>query len=284
MKKILVPCDFSEPAANAYRQALDVASQSGGVIHLLHVVETPLLNDTVLMPTLNFEQEQMKEAKSKAEGMFKDMIKRSNAELIKIVFNVQFGSISNVIQKYIEEHDIDLVIMGSTGSSGLKEYFIGSNAEKVVRYSPVPVLILKNYYGQPIRKIVFPSTLEHQEDLVMKVKELQDLFKAKLCLVYINTQFGLADESAIHQHLQQFANRYMFKDYSINVYDHTSIEKGIIDFTKTVNGDMIALGTHGHKGIVHLVKGSIAEDIVNHTDRPIWTYRMKEELVETKIK
>lgn len=280
MKKILVPCDFSERAINAYRQALDVAAQSGGVIHLLHVIEPPILNDSMLMPTLNFEVEQMNEAKSKAESQFKDMIARSKGEHVKSVSEVQFGSVSDHIQKYIIEQNIDMVIMGSTGVSGLKEYFIGSNAEKVVRHSPVPVLILKNYYGQPIRKIVFPNTLEHQEDLVMKVKELQNFFKAKLCLVYINTQFGLADESSIRLHLQQFANRFMLKDYSINVYDHTSIEKGVIEFTKTAHGDMIALGTHGHKGIVHLVKGSIAEDIVNHIDRPIWTYRMKDEPAE----
>jgi hypothetical protein len=50
-----------------------------------------------------------------------------------------------------------------------------------------------------------------------------------------------------------------------------------------VGGDLIALGTHGHKGIVHLVKGSVAEDIVNHTERPIWTYHIKEDkLVETQ--
>lgn len=286
MKKILVPCDFSEQATSAYRQALDVAAKSGGVIHLLHVVETPILNDTLLMPTLNFEEEQMREAKSKAESQFKDMIKRSKVERVKSVSDVQLGSIPDTIQKYIEDHDIDLVIMGSTGASGLKEYFIGSNAEKVVRHSPVPVLILKNYYEQPIRKIVFPNTLEtgHHEDLVMKVKELQNFFKAKLCIVYINIPSRFEDEATIHKHLQQFAKRYMFKDYTTNVYSHTSTEKGVTEFTKMVGGDMIALGTHGHKGIIHFVKGSVAEDIVNHTGRPIWTYRMKEEIVENKIK
>jgi hypothetical protein len=71
----------------------------------------------------------------------------------------------------------------------------------------------------------------------------------------------------------------MLKDYSIHVYNHTSVEKGIIEFTKSVSGDLIALGTHGHTGVVHLVKGSIAEDIVNHTERLIWTYRMRDESI-----
>lgn len=284
MKKILVPCDFSEPAINAYRQALDVAGHSGGVVHLLHVIEPPILNDTVLMPTLYFEEEQMKESKSKAESQFKDLIKRTKNEYVKSKYEVQIGSVSDVIQQYIKEHDIGLVVMGSTGASGFKEMFIGSNAEKVVRQSQVPVLVIKNYFDQPIRKIVFPNTLDtlHQEDLVMKVKELQAFFKAKLCIVYINVASKFEDEATIRQHLSQFAKRYMFKDYTINVYSHVSTEKGIVEFTKMAGGDMIALGTHGYKGIVHLLKGSVAEDIVNHTERPIWTYRMKDELVENQ--
>lgn len=266
MKKILVPCDFSEPAVNAYHQALDVAAQSHGEVRLLHVIDEARTNDA------GSEEKQ----RSKAETQFQSLMKGGKHEHVKSKFDIQLGSIANVIQDYIKANDIDLVVMGSTGASGLKEIFIGSNAEKVVRQSEVPVLIVKNYYGQPIRRIVFPNILEHQEDLIAKVKDLQHFFKAKLSLVYINTQFGLGNEAGTHQHLQEFANRYMLTDYSINVFNHESIEKGIIEFTKMVSGDMIALGTHGHKGIVHLVKGSIAEDIVNHVGCPIWTYRMKD--------
>ncbi len=283
MKKILVPCDFSEPAINAYHQALDVAAQSNGIIHLLYVIEPPNLNDGVLMATLNFEEEKIKDMRSNAESQFSDLIKRSKHDPVKSKFDIQVGFVFNTIQEYIKDHDIDLVIMGSTGASGLKEYFIGSNAEKVVRQSQVPVMIVKKYYQQPIRRIVFPNTLdtEHQEDLVMKVKELQHFFKARLCLVYINVQSNLMMETTVRQHLQQFANRFMLKDYTINVFNHLSTEKGIIEFTKIVAGDMIAIGTHGRSGIVHLLKGSIAEDIVNHSNCPIWTYRIKDELAGT---
>jgi nucleotide-binding universal stress UspA family protein len=61
MKKILVPCDFSKPAINAYRFALDVAQQSKGTVHLLNVIELPILHDSVLMPVLNFEAQLLEE-------------------------------------------------------------------------------------------------------------------------------------------------------------------------------------------------------------------------------
>jgi nucleotide-binding universal stress UspA family protein len=285
MKNILVPCDFSEWAISAFRQALDVATKSDGVVHLLHVIEPPLINDSTLMLTLNVEEELMNEKKLEAERLFKDMVKTSKLEHVNSTFDVKVGAVSETIQDYIVEHNIDMVIMGSKGASGLKEVFIGSNAEKVVRSSSVPVLIIKNYYGESIKKIVFPNTLDiaHQEDLINKVKELQDFFQAKLCIVYISIPSKFEDETTIRQHLSQFAKRYMFKDYTVNIYSHASPERGIVEFTKMVHGDMIALGTHGHKGIVHLLKGSVAEDIVNHSKRPIWTYHIKEnKLVETQ--
>lgn len=282
MKKILVPCDFSKPAINAYRQALGIAAQSDSVVHLLHVIEPPLMNDTMLMPALNFEEELMKEMKENAQGQFKNIVKEGKADHVKVSFDIQYGSVSTTIQEYIKDNEIDLVVMGSTGASGLKEYFVGSNAERVVRMSPVPVLVVKDYYEHPIKNIVLPNTLdvEHQEGFMVKVKELQEFFKAKLHVVYINTASNFVVDSVIRPQLQEFAERYMLKNYTVNVFNHISTEGGAMEFTKMVNGDLIAIGTHGRRGLNHLFKGSIAEDLVNHTDCLIWTCRLNNELVE----
>src|SRR5688500_2826605 len=133
MKKILVPCDFSKPAINAYRFALDIAIQSKGTIHLLHVIELPVLHDTVLMPVLNFEEQLLKDLRENAEKHFKKITDQYNAAGVKVVVKTQFGSVSRMIQDYINEESIDIVVMGSHGASGVREFFIGSNAERVVR-------------------------------------------------------------------------------------------------------------------------------------------------------
>src|SRR5688572_12117404 len=189
MKKILVPCDFSKPAVNAFRSALDIAAQSKGSVYLLNIIELPVLHDTALMPVLNFEEELLQELKEKAEKSFSKLITKYATEGAKVTGEVVFGSVSRQIIEFANAKKIDLVVMGSHGASGIREFFIGSNAEKIVRNSPVPVLILKNYYKGPIKSIVFPNTLdtEKQEDLVMKVKALQSFFKAQLHIVWINT-------------------------------------------------------------------------------------------------
>jgi nucleotide-binding universal stress UspA family protein len=171
--------------------------------------------------------------------------------------------------------------MGSHGATGMREFFIGSNAEKVVRQATVPVLVLKNYYLGPIKNIVFPNTLETeaQEDLMMKVKELQHFFNAHLHIVWINTPLNFTSDSVTRKRLEQFAKRFQFKNYTISVYSHVDPEEGIIEFAKTVDGSMIAMGTHSRKGFAHMMHGSLTESLVNHTDMLVWSYTLKGEPV-----
>jgi nucleotide-binding universal stress UspA family protein len=282
MKKILVPCDFSAPAINAYRFALDVAAQSKGMIHLLHVIELPVMHDTVIMPVLNFEQELLKDLRKNAETQFNKITDKYNPEGVKVVSTIQFGSVFHVIQDFIKKESIDLVLMGSQGVTGIREFFIGSNAEKMVRKSPVPVLVTKEYHKGPVKNIVFPNTMdtEDQEDLITNVKALQHFFKAHLHLVWINTPLNFTSDNITNDRLKAFAKRFMLKDYTISIFNQTDEERGIIEFSNSIKGDLIAMGTHGRKGIAHLINGSLAEDVVNHYKGLVWTYSLKDAAVE----
>jgi nucleotide-binding universal stress UspA family protein len=282
MKKILVPCDFSKPAINAFRFALDIAAQSKGTIHLLNVVELPIMHDTVIMPVLNFEEQLLKDLKENAETRFKKITDKYNTGKVKVSVTTVFGSVSRMIQDYIKKESIDIVVMGSHGATGAREFFIGSNAEKMVRNSPVPVLVIKDYYKGPIKNIVFPNTLdtENQEDLVMKVKALQNFFKAHLHIVWINTPLNFTSDSLTNERLEAFAKRFMLKDYTISVFNNTDEEKGILEFADSIKGDLIAMGTRGRKGIAHLINGSLAEDVVNHNKGLVWTYALQQTPVE----
>jgi nucleotide-binding universal stress UspA family protein len=168
MKKILVPCDFSKPAINAFKFALDVAERSGGTVILVHVIELPVLHDTALMPVLSFEEQLLKELKENASAQFKKIIEKNKRERVKIFSHVEFGPISRRILEMISAQSVDVVIMGSHGASGLREYFIGSKAEKIIRKSPVPVLVTKDYYEGPIKNIVFPNSLDKENQAELR--------------------------------------------------------------------------------------------------------------------
>jgi nucleotide-binding universal stress UspA family protein len=273
MKKILVPCDFSQPAINAFRFALDTAVKSNGTVHLLYVVELPVLHDTVIMPVLYFEESYFNEVRADMEKRFKKLVTKYNTDKVKVVVNVEFGQPVKTILNYSVAKKIDLVVMGSHGANGLKEYFVGSNAEKIVRASSVPVLIVKDFFKGPLKNIIFPNALQDadQEDLAMKVKALQDFFKAHLHIVWVNTPANFTPDSITYPKLEAFAKRYMFKDYLLHVYNDITEERGIISYNQMMKGNLIALGTHGRKGVAHIANGSVAEDVVNHSKSLIWT-------------
>lgn len=285
MKRILVPCDFSKPAINAFRFALEIARQSKGNVHVLHVVEMPVVHNPLLVPVLNFEQEFFKELRQNADARFRDITEKHNLDNINVGFTVRFGSVLHMIREYTIKEKMDLVVMGSHGAKGLRELFIGSNAERMVRHSPVPVLIVKKYYKGPIKNIVFPNSLDldHQEDLIMNVKALQTFFKARLHILWINTPLNFTSDTRTRERLESFAKRFMFKDYTINVFNYTEEERGILEFSSSIKADLIAMGTHARRGIAHLMNGSLVEDLVNHYEGQVWTYSLKNEPVGSPV-
>jgi K+-sensing histidine kinase KdpD len=141
----------------------------------------------------------------------------------------------------------------------------------------VPVIsIPKSAKVNSIKNIVFSNSLrEENEKLTLGVKALQDFFKATLHIVFINTPgFFKRDHETIGR-LHTYAKRYMFKNFKIHVYNDIDEQEGTLNFANEVGADMIAMGTHGRRGLAHLFTGSIAEDVVNHVQCPMWTYKTR---------
>jgi len=276
MKKILVPCDFSDPAVQAFKMAVEIANQSNGEVVLLNVVELPVMHESVLMPTLSFEEAFIKDMKAHAEKNFAKMKEKWAKEGPKVSSYVEFGGTTSTIRDFINEKKIDLILMGTHGASGVKEFFIGSNTEKIVRTAGVPVISIKKQLKlQSIKNIVFPTIADlNHEELVSEVKALQYFFKATLHILYVNTPSTFNRDLEIKPRLKAFAKRFMLKDFTLNVWNDYSEEEGLKNFVNESKADMIAMATHGRRGLNHLMSGSIAEDAVNHINCPIWTYKI----------
>src|SRR5688500_8893781 len=228
MKKILESCEFSKPAITAFRFALDIARKSKGVVHLLNVIELPAIHDPLIMPMVTFEKDFMTELKQKTIGEFNKLLTKYKADGATVKSDVEFGSPARMIADFARKKGVDVIIMGTHGTSGIREYLIGSNAEKVVRNSKVPVMVMKNYYKGAMRDIVFPNTLEteKQQELISKVKELQAFLKATVHILYVNTPTNFTADNITLERLKQFAKRFIFKNYTLNVYNYPFEESG----------------------------------------------------------
>lgn len=284
MKKILVPCDFSTAAANAIRSAIAFAQMEKSEVHLLHVIELPVIHDSVVMPVMQFEDSLLEELKQKAQVTFTQLLDEFKGAEVSIKSVVLFGPTSRVILSYVSDHQIDLVIMGTKGASGLHEILIGSNTEKIVRASKAPVLVVrKPMDARTVRRIVFPTNIDfnRMDDLMRNVKGLQNFFGAVLHLVWINTPGNFTNDEKTRSRLNELAQRYMLNNFVINIFNDTLEESGIIRFSHYVNADLLVMATHGRRGLSHVFGGSLTEDVVNHIDLPVWTFSVPQ--AEAKV-
>lgn len=277
MKKIIVPTDFSDQATQALKFAVDIATQSRGEILLVHVVDLPIIKDSIIATSLYVDDSIVKDSTAKAQKSFDKLLARYKDSEVTIKTTVEYGNTTMATLKLVETKKADLVVMGTKGASGLKEIFVGSNTEKIVRGAKVPVISLpKASKISTVKNIVFPNSLrEENEALTLKVKDLQNFFKATLHIVYVNTPAIFKRDYETIGRLNSYAKRYMFKNYKIHVYNDLSEQDGTMNFASDVGADIIAMGTHGRQGLAHLFSGSVAEDVVNHVNCPIWTFRSR---------
>ncbi len=271
MKKILVPCDFSDTALQAFRYACEIATVSRGEIFLLNIIELPSIHTSLFVPAQAYESVFLKELKLKAHKNFEKM-KEKWAGNVKVHLTLEQGSVTSAIKKFVDRKRIDLIVMGTHGSSGIKEYALGSNTEKIVRTSKVPVIAIKRSVSiSSIKNLILPTKIDASKKLITSIKALQSLLKAHLHLLYVNTPSNFVSDRFTEPKLIEFARLNQLKNCSIHIYNDIDEEAGIINFSAKFKNRMIAMATHGRTGINRLMTGSITEDVVNHIDCPIWT-------------
>jgi nucleotide-binding universal stress UspA family protein len=277
MKRILVPYDFSRQSREAFTVALKLAAKSKGEVLLLHVIATPpLYTGDYGGGAIPFDATYFGQMVEDASRELQKMKMQAKKE-ISISTEAVFGDLVTTVLNKIEENKIDQVVMGTSGSSGITEFFIGSNTEKIVRFSPVPVLAIKTQFDpDAVRNILVPSTLDlNQTNFIDKLKTLQKFFHATLHILLINTPIHFRRDAEATEALEEFAKHYKVTDYKLHFSNYPREDDGIAEFANAQNMDLVAMATHARKGLSHLFNTSVTESVVNHLQAPIWSQCIK---------
>lgn len=274
MKKILVPTDFSDHAYFAVKVASEIAKKNDGEVILLHMLELPNQAGDALGS--GHELPEIMLFKNAALNRLADLADDPCLEGLNVSTAIQFELAFDGIMNISKINNVDLVVMGSHGANGFKEMFIGSNAEKVVRNSEVPVLIIKKDTANfNIDKFVFASDFtEEIKAPFKKVVDFANEFGAELHLVMINTPSNFKPTHVSNQIMDDFISNFTIRKFSKHTYNDTNVENGILNFANLIDADLIGMSTHGRKGLAHFFNGSISEDLVNHAVRPVVTFKI----------
>ena len=278
MKTILVPTDFSDQAKYATDLAATLAEKMNAKLILLHVVEdtsVAMVHYTGELAMPNIEDRlYIYKLIEHAKQEFSDI--HDQYKGVKIKEEIRVGNPYYSIQEIVSEHKVDMIVMGTKGASGMKEFIIGSNAEKVVRHATCPVLTVHDKVENlNIKKVAFATGLQDVDGQhVDVIKEFKELFDFSVSLVRVNTPNNFqTDRDSLNQ-LKKYVEQSGLTNCELRIYNDVTEEEGIINFAEEIDADLIVMATHGRTGFAHLIAGSIAEEVVNHTKRPVLTFSM----------
>lgn len=274
MKKILVPTDFSDQAEYALKAAAQIAKNNNSEIVLLHMLELPHEGSDGAVsgndiPEIIF-------FKNQAMAKFENLMNADYLDGLTVSEVTRFGKVYEGINGVAKKENADFIVMGSHGASGFHEMFIGSNAEKVVRSSEIPVLVIKNEIQQfKAGNFVFASDFSDEIKKPFKqLLEVASYFDSHLYLVMINTPNSFKPTLIAENIMADFMRDVNYSKYSLHIYNDVNVEKGILNFANSVKADLIGMCTHGRTGFAHFFNGSISEDLVNHAIRPVVTFKI----------
>jgi nucleotide-binding universal stress UspA family protein len=136
--RILLPTDGSDASREAAKQAINLAEETGAELHVLFVIEDAPYSPEMM--DARFEEE----VQNHGEEALDAVIERAEAAGVGVVSAIRGGTPHEVILEYADQEDVDIVVMGTHGRSGLARYLIGSVTERVIRTADIPVLTVRH--------------------------------------------------------------------------------------------------------------------------------------------
>jgi nucleotide-binding universal stress UspA family protein len=275
MKKILIPVDFSKQSEYAAKMANRIANKSNSSIYLLHLIELPTgIIDMGAGSNFSIPESMLYLRKVKEQIInFKDTFFDKNLD---VKYAIKFQNPYEGIQKYGDKIDADLIVMGSKGNSDFEEILIGSNTEKVVRTSKRPVIVVKKDETKfNAKDLVFASSFKNEnKEAFGKFLDFANQFKSKIHLLKVNTPSKFESTQIAKEKIKNFISDFSLPKHTISIYSDTTIEMGILNFSKDINADLIALSTHGRSGLSHLFNGSITSSLSKNAIKPMLTFKI----------
>ena len=279
MKTIIVPIDFSEHSDYALNAAAILAKEQNAKIIALHMLELSTVH-AYGEETQSKHIERALFYTKLAEKKFQEFLQKDYLQGVSVTPLIRHFKVFSELGEVAAENNADLVVMGSKGSSGLSEFFIGSNTEKVVRYSEIPVLVVKSKpINWDVKKVVFATDFSEEAiPSFSKSIELLESLNAEVQMLYVNVPgegFRATDEMewAVESFLEQ-AEGNLDRVDDVHFIADKSAEKGILKYAKKTDANIVAVTTHGRTGLARFFEGSVSEDLVNHADFAILSFKI----------
>ena len=275
MKDIVVAIDFSKGSTHALEYAIELANLTHANISMVWV-------DNLSSTEVGFAAES-KELRNEAKGNFDELIEKYKDKLIhgKLITKVRKGRVYQELSNYVKQNECCLLILGTHGTSGFEEFWIGTDAFRIVSSLASPVITVKHNYEikRGYRKILMP--IYHSVQTIQKVAFTADLARATGADIYI-----LALNSTGLKSMDRLVEANLAKakiileekgvNYIAESINSKNVGADIIDHAHLVDADLIAIMTDSQDQASSIILGPIAQQLINNSPVPVLSIHPKD--------
>lgn len=273
VKNILVPVDFSVCSKNALKVAIKLAKSLNAKIHMVNAVHihhshSDFVGGNLIDSIMMDYETQVKQSFSELES---EIIELSEVPHEADRF---ISYLTDAIYSESEQKDIDLIVMGTRAEHDKIEHLIGTRATDIIETSKIPVIVIpENVHDFAPKKIGFASDLSEIKNVkrLDLIKVFAQMFDAQ---VYVFSIVDNPDKLTAQDHklLKDIATRFEDHNCSARTVQADSITKGIVDFTKAHELDLLAMIPREHSFFAKLFRKSVTKNIAIDTEIPLLSF------------
>jgi nucleotide-binding universal stress UspA family protein len=276
MIKLLIPTDFSDNALKAVEYVTEIAKISETTIYLLNVIEP--ITDSIRQPYPRLEKLE-KEILDNRIGELKALHKSIIQQYpnIKIETEVLKGTVIPTVIDFAESNQVDLIVMGTKGATGLQEIFMGSVSAGTIGRSKIPVLTVPNDYIFKVPDGILFATNHFEEDtkLLNKIVEIANLFSASIHVaVFVDTDTAIAadyiqNRRSLTNYLDFLKMSFPDVTFKAELLEGGVFEEIIEKYNTKNEVDIIAMITYPKSFWERLMNKSVTKKMAFHSKIPV---------------
>ena len=298
LDNILLPTDFSACADHALTHAVEAADRFGARLHLLHVVNELDPDWYGITDAQDRAVKLREQIQAEAEERLQKLAPEKDHDFDTTVSLQLSFDVADSIHEYVEERNIDLVVMGTHGRKGLDRLMLGNVANKIVRHAPCPVMTVREEvpWTDEEEDVTYQDVLaptdfsDHSKDALRAAKTFASAYQARLHLLFVAEQrtvptfsdtgipgVGVVEmdpeivknaERALEQLDKNVGGPEVESAYHVR---EGNVSRDVIDFSETRGVDLIVMATRGLTGVSRFLLGSNTERIVRVAPCPVLT-------------
>lgn len=274
MKQVLVAIDFSKTSLNALQYGIMLANKSKANVQMVWVDNTT--SDEVV-----YEEPSAEERAEKVE-MLKDLQEKYKKMLRggKLDYKIRKGKVYIEVAQQAKSIGADLIVSGTHGVSGFEEFWIGSNAYRIVTNAPCPVVTIRHGFEvKDISRIVLP--IDSTQETRQKIPVAADIARLFHSEVHVLSLYSTPLKS-VHRRVdnytlqvKQFLDEQGIANFSV-IKESDNITRSTLDYSEQTGADLIIIMTEQETTTANLFLGTYAQQMINHSTIPVLSIRSKE--------